>query len=262
MEGRHLNGPNGFIFSILLFVIVIAAWEGSVWAYGVPAYLIPAPSAVALGLWRGLASGIYLTHLKVTLIEILLGFLVGSGLGFLLGVLIAINRTIAYFLRPYVLVFQTIPKVALAPLIVLWFGLGITSKVVSAAIICFFPVMVNTIAGLNAADRERIDLLGAMGASQLQIFYMLKLPTAGAFIFAGLEIAVTFALIGTIVTEFLGAEAGLGMLMQSMNFTMDVAGSFSIIVLLSVVGVALTFAITLLRRRIIFWEDEATETRK
>lgn len=96
----------------------------------------------------------------------------------------------------------------------------------------------------------------------MQIFRMLRLPTAGPFIFAGLEIAVTFALIGTIVTEFLGAEAGLGMLLQSMNFTMDVAGSFSILVVLSVVGVALTSAITFLRRRVMFWDDGRSDQPK
>jgi NitT/TauT family transport system permease protein len=262
MERRWERGPVGIVLSVLLLVVLLAAWELSVSWFEVPAYLVPTPSAVVVGLWRGFASGIYLFHLKVTLVEIVLGFLAGSALGFLLGALIALNRTVAYFLQPYVLVFQTIPKVALAPLIVLWFGLGITSKVVSAAIICFFPVMVNTITGLNAADRERIDLLRAMGASRFQIFRMLRLPAAGAFIFAGLEIAVTFALIGAIVTEFLGAEAGLGMLMQSMNFTMDVAGSFSVIVVLSAVGVVLTFAITLLRRRVIFWEDGTTDKAK
>ena len=164
------------------------------------------------------------------------------------------SDTLDYFLRPYVLVFQTIPKVALAPLIVLWFGLGMNSKIVTAAIICFFPVMVNTIAGLRSADRDRVSLMKAMGASEGQVFRMLRLPTAAPFVFAGLEIAVTFALIGTIVTEFLGAERGLGMLMQSMNFTMDVSGSFSILVILSVVGVALTGVIHLLRRRLVFWE--------
>lgn len=259
MDWQSNRRPAGIILSTALFVAVLATWEVSVRWFEVPAYLVPTPSAVIQGLWRGLSSGVYLFHIRVTLVEIILGFLVGAGLGFVLGALIALNRSVAFFLRPYVLVFQTIPKVALAPLIVLWFGLGISSKVVSAAIICFFPVMVNTIAGLNAADRERIDLLRAMGASRLQIFSMLRLPTAGGYIFAGLEIAVTFALIGVIVTEFLGAEAGLGMLMQSMNFTMDVAGSFSVIVVLSIVGVLLTSMITLLRRRLIFWEGEATD---
>lgn len=255
MSERLTRWPIGPILSVTIFFALMAAWEMTVRLLSVPAYLIPTPSAIAIALWRGLSSGLYLHHLWVTLSEIVLGFLLGSGFGFVLGTMIALNRTVAYFLKPYVLVFQMIPKVALVPVIVLWFGLGIVSKVIAAAIICFFPVLVNTIAGLNAADRDKIDLLRAMGASQLQIFRMLRLPTAGPFLFAGLEIAVTFALIGAIVAEFLGAEDGLGMLMQSMNFTMDVAGNFSVIVVLSLVGVTLTSLITLVRRRVLFWEE-------
>jgi NitT/TauT family transport system permease protein len=251
--------PLGPIISGVLLVSVLAGWEAAVRLLEVPSWLIPTPSAVAAALWRGLSSKLYLAHLWVTLQEIVLGFLLGAGIGFLLGAAIALNRTLAYFLTPYVLVFQTIPKVALAPLIVLWFGLGINSKIVAAAIICFFPVMVNTIAGLNAADPERVDLLRSMDATRLQIFRMLRLPTAGPFIFAGLEIAVTFALIGAIITEFLGAEQGIGMLLQSMNFTMDVAGSFSILVVLSIVGVTLTSLITVLRRRVMFWDAGNSE---
>lgn len=247
--------PVRHLVSAIIFILVIGAWEFSVRYFNVPTYLIPTPSAVANAFWRGVASNLYLSHLQVTVTEIILGFAFGAGIGFLLGALIALNKTLAYFVQPYVLVFQTIPKVALAPLIVLWFGLGIQSKVVAAATICFFPVMVNTIAGLNAADSERIALLRSMDASRLQIFWMLRLPTAGPYIFAGLEIAVTFALIGAIVTEFLGAEAGLGMLLQSMNFTMDVAGSFAVLVLLSIVGVVLTAVVTLVRRKVMFWDS-------
>lgn len=256
MRNRFITWPVGPLLSILVFAALVLAWEFSVYLLSLPAFLIPTPSGIAEGLWRGLSSGLYVTHLWVTLAEIVSGFLIGSAIGFVLGTLIALNRTIAYFLKPYVLVFQMIPKVALLPVIVLWFGLGMGSKIVAAAIICFFPVLVNTIAGLNAADSERVDLLRAMGASQLQVFRMLRLPTAAPYLFAGLEIAITFALIGAIVAEFLGAEAGLGMLMQSMNFNMDVAGNFSVIVVLSIVGVTLTSIITLVRRRVLFWEED------
>jgi NitT/TauT family transport system permease protein len=262
MRGPAISKPAGPIISVALAVVVLAAWEAAVRLFEVPSYLIPTPSAVTFAFWRGVSSNLYFSHLQVTVTEIVLGFLLGAGIGFVLGAAIALNRTLGYFLQPYVLVFQTIPKVALAPLIVLWFGLGINSKIVAAAFICFFPVMVNTIAGLNAADPERIALLRSMDARRMQIFWMLRLPMAGPYIFAGLEIAVTFSLIGAIVTEFLGAEAGLGMLLQSMNFTMDVAGSFSILVLLSIVGVIFTSAITFLRRRVMFWDNGHSDQHK
>ena len=128
--------------------------------------------------------------------------------------------------------FQAMPKVALAPLIIVWFGLGITSKVVNAGLVCFFPLMINTIVGLRSADEDRISLMRSLAASPLQIFAMLRVPNALPYIFAGLEIAMIFALIGAIVGEFVGAQSGLGMLIQSMNFTMDVAGQFSVLLIL------------------------------
>lgn len=249
-------GVSGVVLTVLLLIVLLLGWEGYIRWARVPSYLFPAPSGIASSLWRGLQSGVYLGHARVTLAEVLGGFLIGASIGFVLGALIALNKTVAFFLRPYVLAFQTIPKVALVPIIVLWFGLGMSSKIVAAAIICFFPVMINTIAGLNAADPDRVALLRAMGATKFQVFRMLRLPTAGPFVFAGLEIAITFALIGAIVAEFLGAERGLGMLMQSMNFSMDTAGSFSVIVLLSVIGMSLTWAIIWLRRRVLYWERE------
>src|SRR5882757_118454 len=125
--------------------------------------------------------------------------------------------------------FQALPKVALAPLILIWFGLGLTSKVVQASFTAFFPLMVNTIVGLRAADEDRVNLMRSLAASRWQIFRMLQLPGAMPYVFAGLEIAMILSLIGAIVAEILGAEKGLGMLMQSQNFNMDVAGEFSIL---------------------------------
>jgi NitT/TauT family transport system permease protein len=150
------------------------------------------------------------------------------------------------------------PKVALAPLIIVWFGLGLTSKVINAALVAFFPLMVNTIVGLRSAEEDRINLMRSLAASRTQIFFMLQLPNALPYIFAGLEIAMIFALIGAIVAEFVGAEKGLGMLIQSMNFNMDVAGQFSILLILSLLGLVLNGIVTLARRRLLFWETVNT----
>jgi NitT/TauT family transport system permease protein len=150
--------------------------------------------------------------------------------------------------------FQAMPKVALAPLIIIWFGLGLTSKVVSAALVAFFPLMVNTIVGLRSSEEDRVNLMRSLAATRGQIFWMLQLPNALPYIFAGLEIAMIFALIGAIVAEFVGAQSGLGMLMQSMNFTMDVAGQFSVLLILSVVGLLLNTIVTEVRRRVLFWD--------
>ena len=249
-----VDTPRNRLLSVALMATTLLLWEAVVRLLQIPSFILPPPSAVALGLWRGFSTGLYFQHIAVTLSEVLLGFAFGCGLGFALGVAIALNRYVAYFLYPYIVMFLSMPKVALAPLIVLWFGLGITSKVVTAALVSFFPLMVNTIAGLNAADADRIDLIRSLGGTQRQIFLMLRLPTALPMIIAGLEIAITLSLIGTVVTEFLGAEQGLGMLMQSMNFVMDVAGSFSILIVLAIVGLLLNQTLRAIRHRVLFWE--------
>jgi NitT/TauT family transport system permease protein len=249
-----MDTPRNRMLSVALLATTLLLWEALVRLFQIPSFILPAPSAVALGLWRGFSSGLYFQHIFVTLSEVLLGFAFGCGLGFALGVAIALNRHVAYFLYPYIVMFLSMPKVALAPLIVLWFGLGMTSKVVTAALVSFFPLMVNTIAGLNAADADRIDLIRSLGGTQRQIFLMLRLPTALPMIIAGLEIAITLSLIGTVVTEFLGAEQGLGMLMQSMNFVMDVAGSFSVLIVLAIVGLVLNQTLLAIRHRVLFWE--------
>jgi len=178
----------------------------------------------------------------------------GTALAFVLGTVIALSRPLEYFLYPFVVMFQAMPKVALAPLIIVWFGLGLASKVVNAGLVAFFPLMVNTIVGLRSAEEDKVNLMRSLAASKTQIFWMLQLPNAMPYIFAGLEIAMIFALIGAIVAEFVGAQSGLGMLIQSMNFTMDVAGQFSVLLLLSILGLLLNGIVTGVRRRVLFWD--------
>ncbi len=248
--------PSGasFLLRLLLVVAVLAAWEGLVVLFAIPAFILPAPSSIFTALYRGFASSLYVDHVWITLKETLLGFAFGTALAFCLGIAVALSRRVEYFLYPFIVMFQAMPKVALAPLIIIWFGLGLTSKVVSAALVAFFPLMVNTIVGLRSADEDRINLMRSLAATRGQIFWMLQLPNALPYIFAGLEIAMIFALIGAIVAEFVGAQAGLGMLMQSMNFTMDVAGQFSVLFILSVLGLLLNSLVAEVRRRVLFWD--------
>jgi NitT/TauT family transport system permease protein len=244
---------NGSI-RILIVVAFLAVWEVAVRLLDVPAYILPSPSNVTMAMWRGTISGLYVDHLWVTLGETLLGFVVGSIIALVLGTLIALSRKIEYFFYPFIVMFQAMPKVALAPLIIVWFGLGLTSKVVQAAFTAFFPLMVNTIAGLRSADEDRVALMRSLDASEIQIFRMLRVPSALPFIMAGFEIAMVLSLIGAIVAEFVGAQAGLGMLITSMTFTMDVAGQFSVLILLSVLGLLLNSVIVEIRKRVLFWD--------
>jgi NitT/TauT family transport system permease protein len=248
------SGLRGFVLRVVLILGVLAAWEALVRLFSIPAFILPAPSSVFLALYRGFASALYIDHMWITLAETLMGFVLGSALAFALGIAVALSRRVEYFLYPFIVMFQAMPKVALAPLIIIWFGLGLTSKVVSAALVAFFPLMVNTIVGLRSSEEDRINLMRSLAATRGQIFWMLQLPNALPYIFAGLEIAMIFALIGAIVAEFVGAQSGLGMLMQSMNFTMDVAGQFSVLLILSVVGLLLNTIVTEVRRRVLFWD--------
>jgi len=248
-----------FVLRLIFIAALLAVWEALVRVLDVPAYLLPTPSAIGRALVRGITSGLYEEHVGVTISETLLGFVVGTLGGLLLGTAVALSRRFDYFIYPIIVMFQAMPKVALAPLIIVWFGLGITSKVVNAGLVCFFPLMINTIVGLRSAEEDRVSLMRSLAASPLQIFWMLRVPNALPYIFAGLEIAMIFALIGAIVGEFVGAEAGLGMLIQSMNFSMDVAGQFSVLLILSVIGLVLNSLVAVVRRRALFWDPSSRE---
>lgn len=258
-----MKSTRNIVLTVLLFCASITLWEATVRLLEVPAFIVPPPSKVVVALWRGFSSGLYLKHLYFTVLETILGFLLGSALGFFLGTAVATNRYVEYFLYPYIVMFQSLPKIALAPLIVIWFGIGLTSKVINAALVAFFPLLVNTMVGLRSVDEDRVSLMRSLAATDRQIFWMLRLPNALPFVMAGLDVAMIFALIGAIVGEFVGAQSGLGMLIQSMNFTMDVSGQFSILLILSVIGLILNRCILLIRRRVLFWdpsEKERTET--
>src|SRR3954468_4984116 len=166
-----MNSRCNVLLSVVYFAIFIAIWEIGVRVFAIPAFILPTPSNILVAFYRGVDSGIYMQHLWVTLLETALGFIVGTALAFGFGVTVALNRRLEYFLYPYIVMFQSMPKVALAPLIVVWFGLGLTSKVVNAALVAFFPLMVNTIVGLRSADEDRVDLMRSLGATQMQIFW-------------------------------------------------------------------------------------------
>ena len=238
-----------------VFVSVLVLWHVLVALLEVPALIFPGPVSVVQALWSMLASGEIFSHGAVTLTEILAGFVIGSMLGLLLGAAIGQSALLEAVLYPYVVAFQTMPKVAIAPLFVLWFGFGVTSKIIITAAIVFFPVLANTIVGLRSAPRDQIDLLTAFTASQWHIFRMVRVPHALPYVFAGLDIGIVLAVIGAIVGEFVGAQAGLGYLILQRNFSMDAAGMFAILIVLSFIGIVLHAAMRFLARRVIFWTD-------
>ena len=239
----------------LVFVAFVGLWEWTVRAWEVPPFLLPTPTAVAAALVGGLASQLYLVHFWVTLSEALSGFLIAAVAGVVIGAIIAQFRLVEQTAYPYLVALQTLPKIAIAPLIIVWFGFGLTSKVVIAAMVPFFPVLVNVIVGLKTVDQGKLDLMRSLNASRWQTFWMVKFPNALPFVFAGLDVAIVFSVLGAIVGEFVGAQQGLGNLILQFNFTLDIAGVFSVLILLSVLGVSLHLLMQMLQRRLIFWAE-------
>ncbi len=243
----------GTVLSIVVAAVLLGGWEYSVRAGFIPGYLLPAPSKVIIQLYADLMQESVRVDIYYTLAEVLLGFGLATILGVVCGAAIALIPLVDKILSPYITCLQTIPKPAIAPLLIIWFGFGISSKVVIVALIAFYPIVVNAVVGFRGSDPRQILLMRVMKASRWQIFRMVQLPNALPFLMAGLQIAMVFSVIGAIVGEFLGASRGLGALIIQRQSAMDVAGVFSVLVVLSVVGIILSMIIKALSKKLVFW---------
>lgn len=250
---RRPRGHRERLLSIALLIVVTGGWELAVRYFQVSHLVLPSPSATAVSLWNGIADGSLVPNFEVTFYETMAGFFVGATLGLILGGLIGQSALAERVLYPYVIAFQTVPKVALAPLIIIWFGFDTMSKVVITATIAFFPVLANTIVGLRSSPREQLDLITAFTGSRWQAFKLVKVPNALPYIFVGLDVAVVLAVIGAIVGEFVGSQAGLGYLILQRNLSMDTAGVFAILLILSGLGIGLHATMQFIKKKIVFW---------
>jgi NitT/TauT family transport system permease protein len=233
------------------FILFIAGWEATVRIREVPAYILPTPSQVVAALATGYR--VYWSQLQVTLIEIVVGFGIGAAGGLLLGALLAQSRILEATFYPYLVAFKAIPLLAVAPLFIIWFGFDIASKIAITALIVFFPVMVNTMMGMKAAEPQKIAILRSVGANGWQIFRMVKVPSALPDIFTGLEISIIYAPIGAVVGEFVGAQKGLGKQVLQQQAALEVAGVFAATAILATIGIVLYLFVRVLRRRVVFW---------
>jgi NitT/TauT family transport system permease protein len=243
-----LSATQTRLGSFALLLVLLAAWELASRAIGMSALVLPAPSAVGRSLWTGLSTGYLWPHILATAIELLLGLAIGCVVGFASGVLMAESTLLQGLLKPYVVVSQVIPKLALMPLFIVWFGFGMTSTVVITALICFFPLMENTVTSLQQVDPQRIELFKMLGATRTQTLLRLKLPTGLPGILAGLRVAVVLALVGAVVGEFIGASKGLGALIIASQGMMDTPLMFAVLVVIAVLGLALYQATLSLER--------------
>lgn len=252
---KHRLGLH-HVLQPLVFVLLIGLWYGATKVLGIPSYLLPGPVAVGGQLIRDLTSANFYANVQVTLIEILAGFGAAAVSAIVLGSLVVAMPLLERVLTPYIVAFQTMPKVALAPLAIIWLGYGISSKIVLAALIAFFPAFVNIVAGFKSVDPDQILLMKSLGASRKQTFIKVRLHAILPFLMAGLDIAIVFAVIGAVVVEFIGSAMGLGSLILQRQANVDVAGVMSVLVVLSLIGVALHLILLMVSRRFTSWADQ------
>jgi NitT/TauT family transport system permease protein len=246
-----------------ILVALLASWWFASNVLGAPDYILPPPQSVLQALVRGLGRAPwdkagYWYHAGITVWEALLGFAIGSVFGAALGLLLSHWPIAGKSGYPYIVGFQSLPKVALAPLMVVWFGFGLEGKVFITAIITFFPVLVNMMAGYQAVEPERIELARSCNASEWHLLIKIIIPSCLPYLFAGLGVASVLSILGAVVGEFVGASAGLGMLLMQYDQSMQIAPLFAVIVLLGLIGFLMNHAVLLVERRYCFWAQRAS----
>jgi NitT/TauT family transport system permease protein len=245
-HGRWLTA-----FSLLLPFV---AWQLVAMWGGLPAFLLPSPGQVIARFGDVAADGSLLYHAGCTLLEVLLGLALGSGLATVTGYALARSPLLERMLSPYLVASQAVPIVAIAPLLIIWFGSGLFSKVLICALIVFFPVLVNTVVGLRAVPQNLRDLMRSLRASQLQVLRHLEIPAALPVLLGGLRIGATLSVIGAVVGEFVGSDRGLGFLVNVGRGRYDTALVFVAIFTLVALALALYGGVVLIERRLLNWQ--------
>jgi NitT/TauT family transport system permease protein len=246
---------NGPVLAIV--VVIFATWEIAVRALNVPDYILPSPWVIAAKIvisWH-----LLLVNAFVTFQEILLGFALSVVIAIPLAIAVVYSRIFERVAFPFMVSLQTIPKVALAPILVMWLGYGILPKVMVAFLISFFPIVINSVIGMRSAEKEMIYLVQSMGAGELTTFLKIRLPKALPSIFGGLKVGIGQAVVGATVGEFIAAEHGLGYLQLIAQVRLDTPLLFAAVVVLSLLGVLLFNAVALAERIALPWNRVTTE---
>jgi NitT/TauT family transport system permease protein len=247
-EGR-LGGAVGQVFVFVAFFVV---WELLVHVFGMKAVILPPPSTTFATMWAKRAY--LLQHTWPTVVAVGVGFLIAAVSGFAIAVAIAYSRRINEITYPFLVAAQVVPKIALAPLFLIWFGVGLLPKVIIAALIAFFPIVINTAKGLTSVEPELIQFMRSLGASWREIFFKISLPWALPYIFAAFKISITLAVVGAVVGEFIASDVGLGYVVNYANITLETEVMFAGLLVLSAVGILLFLVIVLLERYIMSWQ--------
>lgn len=234
-------------------VIIAILWEAITVGFAIPAYFIPSPTRIWEAFWN--APGTLLWHAGITLLEAVIGCLIGSFLGGLLGTAFAYSRLLARGLLPFVIAANTIPVVAIAPIIILWFGHGIESKIAVTTFLCFFPLALNMMKGLQSYDRLIMDVFHVAAATPVQRFFKMRLQSALPYIFVGIKINVSFSVIGAIVAEFVQADRGLGFVIMTTYRTLNMPRLWAALIISALIGMIFFAIVSVIERFVIPWHS-------
>lgn len=241
----------GAIYPLAAVVAAVLLWYAVVMGFDVPKYILPLPGDVYQRVVEDFRFLVW--HSYITVLETLGGFALSIALGIPIAIALVASRTLDRALMPWLVLSQTFPKIALAPLIAVWFGLGILPKLLVTFLVAFFPIVISTIVGLRSVERETIELAQSMRATRLQMFWHFRIPFALPSIFAGLKVSVAFAVVGAVIAEWVGASAGLGYLLMRANGNLDTTLLFAVLAALMVIGVVLYYAVEIIERLSIPW---------
>lgn len=248
------EGRFGFLRKLTPLVGILGflvAWQLVVVIYKMPAYLLPTPTEIAHVFFARLPELIH--HGWVTVYEMIAGYALAVAVAVPLAIAITSSRAFNELVMPTMLFFQIVPKVAIAPLFLVWFGVGATPKILVAFLISFFPIVIDAAVGLRSMSPEMHDLARSMGATRFQVFSQFRLPTSLPYLFSGLKVAATLAIAGTVVGEFVGADRGLGYLLLVTNSNLETPMMFATIVALTAIGFVFYYMVELLENFLIPW---------
>jgi NitT/TauT family transport system permease protein len=242
--------------TLMVAILIFLIWEFLPRLGFVSPIILPPFTDTMYALYTLVQQEFFMGHFLVTLNEVWWGFVVGTIIGLVGGILLGVIEPFKRLMYPFVVAFQAIPKIVLAPLLISWFGYGQASKIVMAVVISFFPVFINTMVGLENVPNDSLRLMRSLRASPMQTFRKVSLPSAAPLMFAGVKTALTFALIGAIVGEFVGASEGLGFLLHTYNFQLRIDRVFSVIIILSAMGAIFYLVLEWLDNKLIFWRQD------
>ncbi|HXQ65479.1 MAG TPA: ABC transporter permease [Alphaproteobacteria bacterium] len=250
-SGWHRWLRAGWSRPFIFLMLLVVGWDLAIRIFHIPPYQVPAPKDVLIVLWQGWPK--LLAEAWPTTVATVEGFILSALFGIPMAMLIVGSRTVESYVYPLLVFSQSIPKIAIAPLFVVWFGFGMLPKVLSAFLLGFFPVVVSAVQGFKSVEPDMLDLARAMEANRLQIFRIIRLPHALPAIFSGLKVSVTLAVVGAVVGEFVGSNSGLGFVLQRSIGNFELPTMFAALVLLSLIGVILFWIVDVIERFAIPW---------